>query len=571
VSVTRWSQRGRGDWRRWARGGQPAGFWGLQAVTIAHGQRSSSSVEQSGVERAAAAGAAGEHSEQLAETSDQLTLMQAANTQLELEGEQLRERAQSRSLGSISGAGRAEADAAAIDERRLHRQRTQRRRQWPRQARRRSVDCPRRIAASWTRSGKAHERQATLLHFPYLTPAAPANSNFQLESLRKEHEAGDRKEGGSVQTGAGNPGEQDSRHLLELERHHEARISDMSRRFEEMKASLSEKLVVMQSECNELRSRERWREDAIEREAGHKTAGEKNIPCTSCAFLQSCCTSCSSLALLQSLHFLRSLHILLHFLRSLHSLQSLHFLHSLHFPATSCCCNQGPVVDIDTAPLAGRIGRTAWRMREDSGSRDAVRMATVALLPAAPCPSSSTLACFNPLSKIATLPMLYTGLFGVRVAISAYKDLPDEIDSLKTVLELKQREIAELRSEKAELQEKLGSSLADEKHQQLMRKFDRQESRAKTRLSMNYDEPQVLQDGRRCNCSGSRHLNSALSRGPHAAPTAGQSSRQRVMNRAVAATRGRGLQHDSSKRKPIALHRGRGAARGRQSSEQLAF
>uniref|UniRef100_A0A1I8IJA5 Coiled-coil domain-containing protein 67 n=1 Tax=Macrostomum lignano TaxID=282301 RepID=A0A1I8IJA5_9PLAT len=259
----------------------------------------------------------------------------------------------------------------------------------------------------------------------------------------------------------------------------------MSRRFEEMKASLSEKLVVMQSECNELRSRERWREDAIEREAAIK------------------------------------------------------------LQATSCCCNQGPVVDIDNSAAGRQNRQDSLEDAEDSGSRDAVRMATV--------------------------------------AISAYKDLPDEIDSLKTVLELKQREIAELRSEKAELQEKLGS-LADvkeanrqlqyklenlealiqlktdnekilqEKHQQLMRKFD-QESRAKTRLSMNYDELKFKMEAMQLQRESPPELSMSM---PAALSTedlssdSGQQQQQPVMTRSL---HGRGLQHDRQKRKTIACSR----------------
>uniref|UniRef100_A0A1I8IHQ0 Microtubule associated tumor suppressor candidate 2 n=1 Tax=Macrostomum lignano TaxID=282301 RepID=A0A1I8IHQ0_9PLAT len=310
---------------------------GLQAVTIAMATQleQSESRELRLLERLASI------REQLAETSDQLTLMQAANTQLELEAEQLRERAQSEALAASAALAAAEADAAAIRE-----AAAQAADAAEAAVAAASEEAERRLSAAHRgeldKIRESHERQAT----------APANSNFQLESLRKEHEAAIEKKEAQFRRELETLEEQDSRHLLELERHHEARISDMSRRFEEMKASLSEKLVVMQSECNELRSRERWREDAIEREAAIK-------------------------------------------------LQLLTLTNS----------------------AAGRQNRQdSLEDAEDSGSRDAVRMATV--------------------------------------AISAYKDLPDEIDSLKTVLELKQREIADLRSEKAELQEKLGS-LAD--------------------------------------------------------------------------------------------------------------
>uniref|UniRef100_A0A1I8GIK3 GOLGA2L5 domain-containing protein n=1 Tax=Macrostomum lignano TaxID=282301 RepID=A0A1I8GIK3_9PLAT len=172
----------------------------------------------------------------------------------------------------------------------------------------------------------------------------------------------------------------------------------------------------------------------------------------------------------------------------------------------------------------------------------------------------------------------------LQAALASYRNLPDEIASLKSVLELRTREVSEQRKQRMEAEERLAGmkemrekavqmqckienleailamkteneKLLHEKHQMLLRKFD-QEYKAKSRLSMNYEELKFKMETLEQNYMSQSMAAISLSDTPPlpSGENHSQQQQQQATSLSGVMTRSlyRGIRHDREKRKTIA-------------------
>ncbi|XP_064636985.1 daf-12-interacting protein 1-like isoform X12 [Lineus longissimus] len=71
--------------------------------------------------------------------------------------------------------------------------------------------------------------------------------------------------------------ERDVRHLTELQKQHEAKLYEITHRFEDIKVTLSDKVYTLKAECDELRSRSAMYEQALQRDTDIKVQPDETV------------------------------------------------------------------------------------------------------------------------------------------------------------------------------------------------------------------------------------------------------------------------------------------------------